>query len=198
MQNDNILATGYNSFVYNTLTGEITATSVKYSSSFYNFLSTNSITYMRIDYPVGAKIIKTVDAKFIPVDGTSIVVDSNGKLAATGGSSSSKYLHKVQIFANYGGTQFIWTEDYVSSSATAYTSLTDYLSDRNYIITNTTSTLSKYIICNISGSNYALAIMTGTTTVYLGTISISSGHAVTANWQAQTTSAVINDEVIAL
>ena len=89
MQNDNILATGYNSFVYNSLTGEITATSVKYSASFYNFLTTNSITYMKIDYPTGAKIIKTVDAKFIPIDGTSITVDSNGKLAATGGGGSS-------------------------------------------------------------------------------------------------------------
>lgn len=117
---------------------------------------------------------------------------------AAGGSGSGKYMHKVQIFANYGGTSHIWTEDFVSSSATPYTSLTDYLSDRNYIITGTSDTLTKYIVDNVSGSNYALAIMTGTTDVYLGTITVSSGPTVSATWAIQTASAIINDEVIAL
>ena len=67
-----------------------TALSIRYGSS------ANTVTFFELPYTNG--IVKSqIDAKFIPVDGSTITVDSNGKLAASGGGSSQLYVHNVCV-----------------------------------------------------------------------------------------------------
>lgn len=133
----------------------------------------------------------------------SATVDSQGGITydwAAGGSGGGKYLHKVSMWASFGGTTVWFTEDYVNSSSTAYTSALDYLADRGYNITDTTQTLTKYLTCFTTGGLTAIACNASNNSIYTATLSINSSGviALSTNWAVQVDTVGINDEVIAL
>ena len=55
-----------------------------------------------VDHVKAAGLVKQIDSKFIPIDGTSITVDQNGKLAASGGGSLQLYVHNIYLAGSNG------------------------------------------------------------------------------------------------
>ena len=116
---------------------------------------------------------------------------------ATGGSGSGKYLHKVKIYANFSGIKY-WTEEFVSSSATSYTSVSDYLTDRGYTITDTSDQPTKSFDTYAGTSIEAIAYR-NEYGIYISQLNINSSGAVTyGTWSLQSSTPAIQDEVIAL
>ena len=117
---------------------------------------------------------------------------------AAGGSGSGKYMHKVQIRCNASNTSLVFDDFIVTSSATAYTSAEDYLTDQGYIITDTSSTLTNYLTCMQSGTISTIAVMSGV--AYRNGLSVdtSGDMAQTSTWSLVGNTIGITDTVIAL
>lgn len=173
----------------------------RYAEDLYtNHIDVSDQNYFKILDPDAEKkagMINPIDAKFVPVDGTTITVDSNGKLAATGGSGG-KYLHKVQIRCKASGTSLVFDDFVVTNSATAYTSAEDYLTDQGYTITTTSSDLTNYLTCMQSGSMVSIAVMSGV--AYRADISVdTTGDIVkSGNWSLVSGTVGITDTVMPL
>lgn len=126
---------------------------------------------------------------------TSLTIGNRTYNIPASGMSTNKYLHKVKIYANFAGSEFIWTEDLISSSAVPYTSPSAFLTDRGYTVNGSSEQPSKSIISH-GGSYYALAY-SDTYGYMLSRVSIdSSCTPIYANWGVQTATPTIQDEVM--
>lgn len=113
------------------------------------------------------------------------------------GGSGGKYLHRIKIYANFSGLRY-WTEDFISSSPTAYTSVSDYLTDRGYTITGSSDQPAKSLDTYAGSSIEAIAYR-DTYGIYISQINISNSGVVSYdNWSLQSNTPSIQDEVIAL
>lgn len=117
---------------------------------------------------------------------------------ATGGSGG-KYLHKVKIYANFGGTTLLFEDTFASTQSTAYSNVTTFLTDRGYTVSSNSDQPTKRLETYATSTLTALAYRTDNTSIVTSTISISSSGAQTcAAWQVQSDTPSIQDEVIAL
>jgi len=136
-------------FVYDTDTETITGTrSVfdEYTEDFYNsYVNTQSQNYLKNLNVYAAKmsdLTEKVDAKFIPIDGTTITVNGNGELTAAG---DSFYTHHIILKDNNDAA--VATVNITSKQSSAFTmsDLATFLYNKNI----TSALDSPYIVTRL-------------------------------------------------
>lgn len=116
---------------------------------------------------------------------------------AAGGSGSGKYLHKVKIYLNVGGTTLYFEDVFSSSSSTAYTSVDTFLTDRGYTVASGTDQPTKRLETYATSAITALAYRTDQNSIAVSTITVSSSGAQTCtSWAVESNKPVIIDEVM--
>lgn len=100
---------------------------------------TTSVLFSK--FPIAANLVKQMDAKFIPIDNSTITVDRNGKLTASGG----------------GGSSYTFTNGLTETSGTVSWDLNDRIkvNSNNSLYINTTT---GYPLTNNSSSSSGIAI----------------------------------------
>lgn len=159
----------------------------------WNQTDTEAVDYIKNKPTIPAAVSGTNDG----TNWTSLTI-GNDTYGIPAGGSGSKYLHKVSIYANFSGSVIFWTEDIITSSATAYTSVSDYLTDRGYTITSASDQPTKSLK-TFNGTTITAIAYRASQGYYTSTLNVSTSGIVTYNtWGIQDRTPSITDEVISL